>query len=270
MSDIRTDSYAEDIRVFDDKLEKLKKLISKSRRMTVFTGAGVSTLSGIPDFRGKHGVYTDPWMGLDVETIISLTFFRRSPDIFYRWAEDVWYRLDEYDPNIVHTTLALMQKKGMLESIFTQNIDMLHQKAGSKNVYEVHGSPRFHHCTKCGKQFTYGEIAPIVHRLEVPRCPSCGGVIKPDIVFYEESLDGNVLESAYRAFSATDLCLVLGSSLLVQPAASFPQIALHSGAQIVIVNAHETPLDRYSLVFRDLKQTFSALNDWITKNDQTE
>ena len=264
MSGILNDSYAEDKQVFDAKFEKLKKLVSSSRRMTVFTGAGVSTLSGIPDFRGKHGVYTDPWMGLDVEEIISMTFFRKSPDIFYKWAEDVWYRLDEYEPNIVHNTLALMQKKGMLNSIYTQNIDMLHQKAGSRNVYEVHGSPAVHHCTKCGKSFTYDEIKPIVHRLEVPHCPACGGVIKPDIIFYEEALDSRILENAFRDFSETDLCFVLGSSLLVQPAASFPQIALQSGAQIVIVNAQETGLDRYSLVFRDLKQTFTALNEWIS------
>lgn len=264
MSSILNDSYAEEKSVFDAKFEKLKNLISKSRRMTVFTGAGVSTLSGIPDFRGKHGVYTDPWMGLDVEEIISLTFFRKSPDIFYKWAEDVWYRLENYEPNIVHKVLARMQKKGMLDSIYTQNIDMLHHRAGSTNVYEVHGSPRLHHCTKCRKEYKYEEIAPIVHGGEVPHCSACGGVIKPDIIFYEESLDSHVLESAFRDFSHTDLCLVLGSSLLVQPAASFPQIALQSGAELVIVNAQTTYQDaNASVVFRDLKQTFDALDNWI-------
>ena len=128
------DSYAEKEEVFKPKFEKLIELIEKSRHMTVFTGAGVSTLSGIPDFRGKHGVYNDPWQGMEVEDIISMTFFRREPGIFYKWAKDVWYRLEEYEPNIVHKTLALMQEKGLLRSVYTQNIDMLHQRAGSKNV----------------------------------------------------------------------------------------------------------------------------------------
>ena len=148
------DSYAESSEVFRPKFEKLVKLIENSNRMTVFTGAGVSTLSGIPDFRGKHGVYNDPWQGMEVEDIISMTFFRREPGIFYKWAKDVWYRLEDYEPNIVHRTLALMQKKGLLRAVYTQNIDMLHQRAGSVNVYEVHGSPEFHHCTRCRARYT--------------------------------------------------------------------------------------------------------------------
>ena len=258
------DSYAESIEVFQPKFESLVGLMEKSRHMTVFTGAGVSTLSGIPDFRGKHGVYNDPWQGLDVEEIISMTFFRREPGIFYKWAKDVWYRLEDYVPNIVHTTIAKMQKKGLLESVYTQNIDMLHQKAGSKNVYEVHGSPEYHHCSRCGARFTYKEIAPKVLRDEVPICPKCGGVIKPDIIFYEESLNENVLNHAWMDFSSSDLCLVLGSSLTVQPAASLPMLARRNGADVVIVNAQATPQDRTAtLLFKDLKQTFAAINDYL-------
>ena len=255
------DSYAEQAEIFDPKFEKLVKLIEKSRRMTVFTGAGVSTLSGIPDFRGKHGVYNDPWQGMDVEEIISMTFFRREPGIFYKWAKDVWYRLEEYEPNIVHKTLALMQQKGLLDAVYTQNIDMLHQRAGSKKVYEVHGSPEYHHCTRCGARYGYAEIAPKVLRDELPLCPKCGGVIKPDIIFYEESLNERILNQAWLDFSNSDLCLVLGSSLTVQPAASLPMLARRNGADVVIVNAQSTYQDSTAtLLFRDLEQTFEALN----------
>ncbi len=258
------DSYAESLDVFMPKFDSLVKLIENSRNMTVFTGAGVSTLSGIPDFRGQHGVYNDPWQGMDVEEIISLTFFRKEPGTFYKWAKDVWYRLEDYEPNIVHTTITKLQYKGFLNAVYTQNIDMLHQRAGSRNVYEVHGSPEFHHCTRCHAQYSYADIAPVVLRDEVPVCSKCGGVIKPDIIFYEESLNGDVLDHAWKDFSDSDLCLVLGSSLTVQPAASLPMLARRNGADVVIVNAQATPQDRSAtLLFRDLRQTFAALNDYL-------
>lgn len=253
------DDYSESEEIFNSKFKRLCELIASSSKICVFTGAGVSTLSGIPDFRGKHGVYTDPWMGMNVEDIISLTFFRKSPDIFYKWAKDVWYRLEDYEPNIVHKVLADMKLP-----VFTQNIDMLHQRAGSSEVYEVHGSPRIHHCTKCGKSFTYDEIAPKVRADILPICPECSGVIKPDIVFYEESLNEDVLRKAWHSFADCDLCLCLGSSLTVQPAASFPVIAGQSGAKIVIVNAQSTYQDQYAeLRFSDLYQVFSALDNYL-------
>lgn len=250
----------DDIRFRED-FKHLVDLIDSSRAMTAFTGAGVSTLSGIPDFRGSHGVYTDPWNGMDVEEIISLDFFANHPEVFYAWAKDVWYHLEDYEPNVVHRTLASLEKKGILKALYTQNIDMLHQRAGSKNVYEVHGGPEHHHCTKCLAEYGYDYVAPIVRAGEVPRCTKCGGVIKPDIVFYGENLDENVLQSAWRDFSNTDLCLVLGSSLVVQPAASFPMIAFRSGAKVIIVNAQPTSQDYYAtLRFDDLGQTFEALS----------
>lgn len=258
------DSYAENPEVFDKKFEKLVSLIEGSHSMTVFTGAGVSTLSGIPDFRGQHGVYTDPWMGMDVEEIISMTFFRKKPDIFYKWAKDVWYHLEDYEPNVVHRVLAKMERNGFLKKVYTQNIDMLHQRAGNTRVMEVHGSPEFHTCQGCGKKFTYAEIAPIVREGKVPHCPVCSSVIKPDIIFYEEALNESILNSAWQDFSHTDLCLVLGSSLLVQPAASLPALARQSGAKIVIVNAQETYQDANAVLrFRDLRQTFEALEAYL-------
>jgi len=256
--------FNEEESVFQPKIEKLKQLILQSRRLCVFTGAGVSTLSGIPDFRGAHGVYTDPWHGMDVEDILNISFFFKRPDIFYQWAKDVWYRLEDYQPSIVHTTLAKMEAKGYLQSLYTQNIDMLHKRAGSKHLYEVHGSAEHHHCTKCGKHYSYGQIAPIVLQDKVPYCDVCHNVIKPDIVFYGENLDNYILSRAYEEFCHTDLCLVLGSSLTVQPAASFPYYATSHGAPLVIVNAQSTSQDSMAdLRFTDLEQVFNSLNHWI-------
>lgn len=250
--------------VFQPKIEKFEELLKKAKRACVFTGAGVSTLSGIPDFRGPHGVYTDPWHGMDVEEIIDIGYFQRNPDIFYQWAKDVWYKVDKYEPTIVHTTLAKMEAKGYMKSLYTQNVDMLHERAGSKNVYNVHGSLRYHHCTGCGKSYTYEEIAPIVLAGKVPVCKACNHVIKPDVVFYGESLDSYILERAFEEFSNTDLCIVLGSSLTVQPAASFPYYALRHHAPLVIVNAQPTPMDAAAtLHFSDLEQTFKALDAWL-------
>ncbi|WP_320129261.1 NAD-dependent protein deacylase [uncultured Sphaerochaeta sp.] len=250
--------------VFERKIERLKTLILKSNSMVVFTGAGVSTLSGIPDFRGKNGLYTDQWHSMPVEEILSISFFDKHPELFYQWAKDVWYHLEDYQPNIVHTTLASMEAKGYVKGLYTQNIDMLHRRAGSKNVYEVHGSAKNHHCRNCNKYFDYIEIADKVRDGIVPRCDQCGGIIKPDIVFYGENLDSFILERAYQQFSTTDLCLVLGSSLSVQPAASFPYYATRNGAPLVIVNAQETNQDTVAtLRFSDLEQTFKALSSWF-------
>jgi len=245
---------------FQEKFSKLWLLIKESKSTTVFTGAGVSTMSGIPDFRGPHGVYNDPWQGMSVEEIISLPFFRKNPEIFYHWAKDVWYRLENYQPNVVHRVISQLEQRKFIKGIYTQNIDMLHQRAGSKNVYEIHGSPAVHHCTKCNKSYTYSEIAPIVVRGEVPKCKVCGGVIKPDIVLYGESLNSQLLEKAWDEFAHCNLCLVLGSSLTVQPAASLPVLALRGGGKVVIVNAQQTSLDASAeLHFKDLKQVFEAL-----------
>ena len=261
------DDYSEKKEIFDAKFERFKKLLDGSKRMTVLTGAGVSTLSGIPDFRGQHGVYTDPWMGLPVEEIISLTFFRKNPDIFYKWAKDVWYCLEDYEPNIVHKVVAKLEEKGKTEGVFSQNIDMLHQRAGSRHVYELHGSPEYSYCTECGKSYPYSEMSPIVRRGEVPLCAACGGVIKPNIVFYEESLPQDVLRIANKAFCNTDLCLVLGSSLTVYPVASYPRMAINSGVKVVYVNAQDCTSYNafdFELHFKDLKQFSEALYNYLS------
>lgn len=257
-------SNSESQQQFEEKISILKAMILHAKRMTVFTGAGVSTLSGIPDFRSSKGVYSEKWEGLEVEQILHISFFMEHPDVFYAWAKDFWYRLDSYEPNMVHRSLAKLEAKGYLYSLYTQNIDMLHQKAGSKKQFEVHGSAMHHYCTQCNKHYSFEEIAPIVLQDTVPYCTACSSVIKPDIVFYGENLDGNILQRAYEDFNHTDLCLVLGSSLTVQPAASFPLYATRNGAPLVIVNAQKTSQDgAASLRFIDLERVFAALEEWI-------
>lgn len=258
--------YRESDEVFERKFSEFVKILDSSKKTSVFTGAGVSTLSGIPDFRGKGGVYTHDYDGMSVEEILSIDYFYSHPDIFYRWAESVWYHLEDYEPNIVHYTLAKMEEKGMLPGgIFTQNIDFMHQRAGSRKVYELHGSARSAYCTNCNAYYTYEQIAPVVRNGEVPRCRSCGGLIKPDIVFYGESLSSDVLKRAEITFSQADLTLVLGSSLTVYPAAAFPQLTRYSGGKIVIVNAQPTSQDKDAvLTFTDLEQFFTAIDHHIS------
>ncbi len=258
------DNYSEKKDIFDLKIRKLINLLKESNKTVVLTGAGISTLSGIPDFRGEHGIYSKKWTGLNVEDIISLTFFRRNPDIFYKWAKDVWFNLENYEPNIVHIVLHKLEKLGLIHEIYTQNIDLLHQKAGSISVKEIHGSPYNNHCTSCNKNFSYEYVSKIVKEGKVPHCPDCNGIIKPDIVFYEESLNVKLLEKAFSDFSNCDLCLVLGSSLTVQPASSLPLLSVNNLSKLVIVNASTTPLDKNAtLCFKDLNQVFTEINKII-------
>ena len=236
--------------------ESFWEAVEKSKDTAVFTGAGASTLSGIRDFRGKNGVYSQPWQGYAVEDILSLPLFKQDPSIFYAWSKEFCYCLDRFHPCIVHKVLAKMEERGLIGGVMTQNIDVLHQAAGSKRVLEVHGSPSNHHCLKCRKTFGYDEIAPIVMRDEVPHC-DCGGVIKPDIIFYGESLDSDTLEACFSWAQKCKLMIVLGSSLTVQPAASIPLTAWQSGAKVCIVNAQPTMLDRMAAWHFDDLQTFS-------------
>lgn len=233
---------------------------SDPQRIVIFTGAGVSTLSGIKDFRGNGGLYSQPWHGHDVEEILSLHAFMRHPEIFYGWAREFCYCLDRFSPNLVHKVVRDLELDGLTDGVITQNIDVLHQKAGSRKVYEIHGSPAMHHCLKCRASYDYEAIAPKVMRGEVPRC-HCGGLIKPDIVFYGESLDEALLEKCFEMASRCSLMIVLGSSLTVQPAASLPVEACHSQAELCIVNRQPTPLDRAARWrFEDLEEFAKKLD----------
>lgn len=232
------------------------QVLQESASVVVLTGAGVSTLSGIPDFRSSGGLYSQKFGNISVEELLDIDFFRANPGEFYSWAKDGWYQMHTFEPNVVHKSLALLEQKGKLDrGIYTQNIDALHQKAGSKKVYELHGSIASSYCMTCDEKFSYDEIEEQVRVGVTPHCPHCGGIVKPDIVFYGEGLDGKLLVEAENAFRKADLCLVLGSSLIVNPAASLPFVSVQARKKVVIVNRDKTYLDKYAtLHFSDLKE----------------
>ncbi len=243
-----------------EKLAQLLALLKGARHAIALTGAGVSTLSGIPDFRSANGLYSQDWHGMSVEEILSIDVFRAHPEYFYGMKIFVQPE-GKYQPNVVHKVLARLEEKHMMGAVFTQNIDRLHTLAGSKDVVELHGSATTNHCLKCGAQYPFAQIVETACQGNVPRCPRCGGVIKPDIVFYGENLDERALDRADEETRLCDLMLVLGTSLVVQPAASLPFMAARRGAKLVIVNAQPTPLDSYAaLRFDDLKAVFEFLD----------
>lgn len=231
-------------------------LLSSSRRIVVLTGAGISTLSGIPDFRSEGGVYSEKFGSLSVESLLDIDFFLSHPEEFYAWACNGWYSDKEYKPNIVHEALVLMEKKGKLsDGIFTQNIDSLHTYAGSRKVYELHGTLRTSSCISCHRKYTFAETRERLRDNAYPKCDYCHSLLKPDIVFYGENLDESILDRAYRSFEEADLCIVLGTSLVVNPVATLPWLSVNNNKKVVIVNRDSTYLDnRASFVFKDLKE----------------
>ena len=236
-----------------DKIEVLKRWISESSRIVAFTGAGVSTESGIPDFRSVDGLYSQKFDYLP-ETIISHSFYRRDPEYFFRFYREKMLLLG-FEPNITHKTFAKWEAEGKLSAVVTQNIDGLHQKAGSKTVHELHGSVLRNYCTRCRK-FHTAEF--VKNSTGVPRC-ECGGIVKPDVVLYEESLDQNVIEKSVMAIRRADLLIVAGTSLTVYPAAGL--INYYRGRKLVLINRDETPYDsQANLVIHDsLGNVFSKL-----------
>ena len=235
------------------KMEKLKKWIEESNRIVFFGGAGVSTESGIKDFRSVDGLYNQKFE-YPPETIISHSFYERRPEYFFRFYREKMLPLD-YEPNITHKVLAKWEREGKLSAVVTQNIDGLHQKAGSRNVLELHGSVLRNYCTRCRKAYR----AEFVRDADgVPRC-SCGGTIKPDVVLYEEGLDQDTIEKSVMAIRQADLLIVAGTSLTVYPAAGL--INYYRGNRLVLINRDETPYDRYAdLVFHEsLGDIFSQL-----------
>ena len=226
------------------KIEKLKKWVSESERIVFFGGAGVSTESGIPDFRSVDGLYNQKFE-YPPEQIISHTFFERKPEYFFRFYREKMMPLG-FEPNITHKVLARWEEEGRLSAVVTQNIDGLHQKAGSKNVYELHGSVLRNYCMRCG-QFHSAEF--VKNGDGVPRC-ACGGTVKPDVVLYEEGLDQDTIEKAAMAIYNADLLIVGGTSLTVYPAAGL--IRYYRGHRLVLINRDETPYDHAAnLIFRE-------------------
>ena len=221
----------------DDKQKQLQDWISESRRIVFFGGAGVSTESGIPDFRSVDGLYNQQYR-YPPETILSHTFFEKNPEEFYRFYRNKMLFPDA-KPNAAHRKLAELEAAGKLDAVVTQNIDGLHQAAGSRTVYELHGSVYRNFCMKCGQFFG---PAFILGTQGVPRCPVCGGMVKPDVVLYEEALDQETMEAAVLAISRADMLIIGGTSLAVYPAAGL--IRYYRGNKLTLINKSPTPYDR--------------------------
>mgnify|MGYP002605529681 FL=1 len=227
-----------------DNIAVLREWIAGSGNIVFFGGAGVSTESGIPDFRSTDGLYHQKFE-YPPETILSHTFFYQHTEYFYRFYREKMLPL-EAEPNAAHRALAALERAGKLRAIVTQNIDGLHQKAGSKNVYELHGSIWRNYCTKCGKSYSAEFIRDSGG---VPHC-ACGGLIKPDVVLYEEGLDEKTIKGAVRTIAEADVLIVGGTSLTVYPAAGL--IRYYGGNRLVLINRDETPYDGYAnLIFRE-------------------
>ena len=236
-------------------LETFKQWISESQRIVFFGGAGVSTESGIPDFRSVDGLYSQKF-DYPPEQIISHSFYARNPEYFFRFYREKMLPLG-FEPNITHRVLAQWEAEGKLSAVVTQNIDGLHQKAGSKKVYELHGSVLRNYCTCCR---TFFPAEYIKYSEGIPKC-DCGGIVKPDVVLYEENLDQATIEKSIQAISHADLLIVAGTSLTVNPAAGL--VNYYRGNRLVLINRDTTPFaERANLIFHDnLGDIFCKLSE---------
>lgn len=221
-----------------DNIQKLKKWVEESNNIVFFGGAGVSTESGIPDFRGEAGIYqTISEYGINPETILSHTFFENNKEVFFDYCKKHLVFPDA-KPNAAHYGLAELERQGKLKAVITQNIDNLHQAAGSKNVLELHGTLYKNYCIKCGKKF---DIDYVLNSDGVPKCDKCGGVVRPDVVLYEESLNMDVMQKAVNYIASCDMLIIGGTSLAVYPAAGL--INYYNGNKLVLINKSTTNLD---------------------------
>ncbi len=233
------------IPAYEDSLyTKVSDLIRQSRAAYAFTGAGISTDSGIPDFRSeKSGL----WDHVDPLAVASIFGFRRNPQAFYDWVYTLTDVIHDAQPNASHHALADLERQGLLQGVITQNIDMLHTRAGSRTVFELHGHMREATCINC---FTVYEGEPLMRRYlqtrTMPRCPKCGHVIKPNVILFGEQLPFEQLQGAQDAARTTDLMLVIGSSLEVAPAGEIPLMAYRRGARLVVINLEPTPVDDFA------------------------
>ena len=221
----------------EDKVKQLHDILAGSSNIVFFGGASVSTESGIPDFRSQDGLYHMKYK-YPPETIISHSFFVHKPEEFYRFYKDKMLA-PEAQPNKAHLALARLEQMGKLKAVITQNIDGLHQKAGSKKVLELHGSVLRNHCVKCNAPYS---MEYVKNSKGVPRCEKCGGIVKPDVVLYEESLDTEVLEESVSYISNADVLIIGGTSLVVYPAAGL--IDYFHGRKLVVINKSATPRDQ--------------------------
>jgi NAD-dependent deacetylase len=219
----------------EEAIKTLNEWIKESERIVFFGGAGVSTESGIPDFRSVDGLYNQKY-DYPPETILSHTFYVKKPEEFFKFYRDKMLCLDA-QPNMAHKQLAKLEEAGKLTSVVTQNIDGLHQAAGSKKVYELHGSVHRNYCQKCGKLY---DAAYMLESKGIPLC-ECGGRIKPDVVLYEEGLDNATMQGAIHDIAAADMLIIGGTSLAVYPAAGL--IDYYRGNRLVLINKSATPMD---------------------------
>ena len=236
-----------------EQLEILRKWVKESSRIVFFGGAGVSTESGIPDFRTVDGLYNQQFE-YPPEIIISHSFYERDPEYFFRFYREKMMPLG-FEPNITHRVLARWEREGRLSAVVTQNIDGLHQKAGSQTVFELHGSVLRNYCVRCGKKYSAEFVRDAIG---VPRC-DCGGIVRPDVVLYEEGLNDKTVNGAISAIMDADLLIVAGTSLTVYPAAGL--INYYQGDRLVLINRDATPFDhRADLVFhKSLGDIFGEL-----------
>ncbi|MBO7340045.1 MAG: NAD-dependent protein deacylase [Lachnospiraceae bacterium] len=235
-------------------IEEFQKIIDTHENIVFFGGAGVSTESGIPDFRSVDGLYHQQY-DYPPETILSHTFYMRKPDEFFRFYRNKMIFSDA-KPNAAHLKLAELEKAGKLKAVVTQNIDGLHQAAGSKKVLELHGSVLRNYCEKCGKFY---DLEYIKDSEGIPVCEDCGGRVKPDVVLYEEGLNQNVIEESVRAISNAEVLIIGGTSLAVYPAAGL--IDYFSGDKLVVINMAPTPRDKFAdlLIQAPIGQVFDAI-----------
>ena len=237
----------------EDKIAQLREMIAGSDNIVFFGGAGVSTESGIPDFRSVDGLYNQKWK-YPPETILSHSFFERNPEEYYRFHREKLI-VDGVKPNRAHLRLAQLEQEGKLKAVITQNIDGLHQAAGSKNVLELHGSILRAYCSRCRKPYPAEKMN---HGEGVPRC-TCGGVIRPDIVLYEEPLDDDIVRRAIAYIRNADILIIGGTSLNVYPAAGL--INYYRGKKLVLINLSETPYDSYAdlIIHEKIGEVFSRV-----------
>ena len=242
----------------DRNIETLKQWISESSRIVFFGGAGVSTESGIKDFRSVDGLYHMKFK-YPPETMLSHSFYESHMEEFFDFYRNQLMPPDDIQPNTAHLRLAQLEQEGKLSAVVTQNVDGLHEKAGSKRIYNLHGSIYQNRCLRCGKRYDGPEGARVIRLAPgVPRC-DCGGIIKPDVVLYEEGLDSDCIDGAVNAISKADMLIIGGTSLTVYPAAGL--IRYYRGNRLVLINRDETPYDsKADLVIRDpIGQVFSQI-----------
>lgn len=242
-------------------VEDVAKIIKKSNNIVFFGGAGLSTESGIPDFRSVDGLYNQQYK-YPPETIISHSFFMQNPEEFYRFYKDKCLGpMLKANPNAAHLALAKLEEMGKLKAVVTQNIDDLHHRAGNKIIYELHGTSFKNYCMKCHKSYT---VEDILKADGVPHC-SCGGIIKPDVVLYEEALDQNTIYKACEAISNADVLIIAGTTLVVQPAASF--VNYYKGNKLILINLSEVPNEsRINYVIHDkVGKVFTEIMEYIEK-----